>query len=300
MLQNFKLTRCFKNLLAVLAVFVIFSCNKNKSTELRFVNLEGKSKPIKFRVPEENAQILNNPKLASLPNPNLVATNNQNSKPTITPDTTDNTNINNNKNIDIAKNNPNNPQNLPPKTPNQNETPNNTSFNQQYSNNQQQSSKTIAEQKYDFAENVANSLVPNPNLAKKSNTEISEEIPEEMPEKMIIQGSYVNETKNIKEKEKFLDKSKKNNPKPVNKAENITKNTGEKQFYLQLGSFNNQENANDFINKSKNKNLQTIEANLGSKTVYRAVLGPYQNRKIALKEMQKIQKSGQEVVIIKN
>ena len=294
MLQNFKLTRCFKNLLAVLAVFVIFSCNKNKPTELRFVNLEGKSKPIKFRVPEENAQILNNPKLASLPNPNLVTTTNQNLQPATTPDTAGNTNINNNKNIDIAKNNPNNPQNLPPKTPN------NTSFNQQYSNNQQQSSKTIAEQKYDFAENVANALVPNQNLAKKSNAETSEEMPEEMPEEMIIQGSYVNETKNIKEKEKFLDKSKKNNPKPVKKAENITKNTGEKQFYLQLGSFNNQENANDFISKSKNKNLQTIEANLGSKTVYRAVLGPYQNRKIALKEMQKIQKSGQEVVIIKN
>ncbi len=296
MLQNFKLTRCFKNLLAVLAVFVIFSCNKNKPTELRFVNLEGKSKPIKFRVPEENAQILNNPKLASLPNPNLVTTTNQNLQPATTPDTAGNTNINNNKNIDIAKNNPNNPQNLPPKTPNQNETSNSTSFNQQYSNNQQQSSKTIAEQKYDFAENVANSLVPNQNLAKKSNAETSEE----MPEEMIIQGSYVNETKNIKEKEKFLDKSKKNNPKPIKKVENITKNTGEKQFYLQLGSFNNQENANDFINKSKNKNLQTIEANLGNKTVYRAVLGPYQNRKIALKEMQKIQKSGQEVVIIKN
>ena len=296
MLQNFKLTRYCKNLLAVLATFTVLACTKNKPTELRFVNLAGKSKPIKFRVPEENAQILNNPKLASLPNPNLVATNNQNSKPKITPDTAGNTNINNNKNIDIAKNNPNNPQNLPPKTPNQNETPNNTSFNQQYSNNQQQSSKTIAEQKYDFAENVANSLVPNQNLAKKSNAETSEK----MPEEMIIQGSYVNETQNIKEKEKFLDKSKKNNPKPVKKAENITKNTGEKQFYLQLGSFNNQENANDFINKSKNKNLQTIEANLGNKTVYRAVLGPYQNRKIALKEMQKIQKSGQEVVIIKN
>ena len=132
--------------------------------------------------------------------------------------------------------------------------------------------------------------MPDLNLVNKQSIE----------EEMIIQGKYVNETKNIKEKEKNLDKSKKNNIKSFKKAEKILDNTGEKQFYLQLASFNNKQNVADFIDKSKNKNLQTIEASLGNKTVYRAVLGPYQNRKIALKEMQKITKSGQEVVIIKN
>ena len=277
MLPKLKLLKYCKNLLAILVIFVVISCNKNKPTELRFVNLSGKSKPIKFRVPEENAQILSNSKS------NTNGT--QNSQPA-----TDQ-NFANKTNIDVAKNNSSIiPQNSLEKTSNQNEASDSPVARQHYSHNQQQSSKVIAEQKYDFAENVANSLVPDLNLVNKQSIE----------EEMIIQGKYVNETKNIKEKEKILDKSKKNNLKSFKKAEKILDNTGEKQFYLQLASFNNKQNVADFIDKSKNKNLQTIEASLGNKTVYRAVLGPYQNRKIALKEMQKITKSGQEVVIIKN
>jgi len=276
MLSKLKLLKYYSNLLVIISIFLVVSCNKNKSTELRFVNLAGKSKPIKFRVPEENAQILNNSKSVNLPNPNLNKETNQNSASKTT--------------TEVAKNNPPIiPQNSLNTAFNKNEASNSDSsaVSNQYSDNQQQSSKTIAEQKYDFAENVNNYLVPNPAFSYKK--------PEE---EMIIQGKYVNENKHIQEK--ILDKSKKNNLKSFKKAEKILNNTGEKQFYLQLGSFNNQENATDFINKSKNKNLQTIEANLGNKTVYRTVLGPYQNRKIALKEMQKIKKSGQEVVIIKN
>jgi cell division protein FtsN len=276
MLSKLKLLKYYSNLLVIISIFLVVSCNKNKSTELRFVNLAGKSKPIKFRVPEENAQILNNSKSVNLPNPNLNKETNQNSASKTT--------------TEVAKNNPPIiPQNSLNTAFNKNEASNSDSsaVSNQYSDNQQQSSKTIAEQKYDFAENVTNSLVPNPAFSNK-----------QAEEEMIIQGKYVNETKHIQEK--ILDKSKKNNLKSFKKAEKILNNTGKKQFYLQLGSFNNQENATDFINKSKNKNLQTIEANLGNKTVYRTVLGPYQNRKIALKEMQKIKKSGQEVVIIKN
>jgi cell division protein FtsN len=279
MLSKLKLLKYYSNLLVIISIFLVVSCNKNKSTELRFVNLAGKSKPIKFRVPEENAQILNNSKSVNLPNPNLNKETNQNSASKTT--------------TEVAKNNPPIiPQNSLNTAFNKNEASNSDSsaVSNQYSDNQQQSSKTIAEQKYDFAENVANSLVPDLNLVNKQSIE----------EEMIIQGKYVNETKNIKEKEKILDKSKKNNLKSFKKAEKILDNTGEKQFYLQLASFNNKQNVADFIDKSKNKNLQTIEASLGNKTVYRAVLGPYQNRKIALKEMQKITKSGQEVVIIKN
>ena len=284
MLLKLKLLKYCNNLLAILVIFVVISCNKNKPTELRFVNLAGKSKSIKFRVPEENAQILSSSKLPNLPSHNLPMSSNQNLQLNLDQNSTSKTNI------DVTKNNePTIPKNSPEETSSKNEKSGHQIPSQQYSHNQQQSSKNIAEQKYDFAENVANSLVPNPAPANKQ--------PEE---EMIIQGSYINETKNIKEKENILDKSKKNNSKPLKKAEKTLYNTGEKRFYLQLGSFNNQENATDFINKSKNTNLQTIEANLGNKTVYRTVLGPYQNRKIALKEMQKIKKSGQEVVIIKN
>ena len=54
-------------------------------------------------------------------------------------------------------------------------------------------SKNIADQKYDFAENVANSLSPKP-------ASVNNQVPEE---EMIIKGNYTNETKNIKEKEKI-------------------------------------------------------------------------------------------------
>jgi cell division protein FtsN len=160
--------------------------------------------------------------------------------------------------------------------------------NVQYSNNQQQSVKNIADQKYDFAENVANSLSPKP-------ASVNNQVPEE---EMIIKGNYINETKNIQEKEKISDKSKKNLQKSQEKQPLAIKNYNEKKFYLQLASFNNQENAVDFSQKSKHKNIEVLEVNLGGKTFFRAVVGPYQTRLMASKEMQKIKKSGQEAVII--
>ena len=288
MLKNLKLLNYCKQFLTILAIFVVFSCNKNQSSQLRFVNLAGKSKPIKFRVPEENAQILGNAKQNTLQNNKNDANLNQNlaQNPVQNISPTNQALV---ENANPALKSENKPENKSENKPDSNQS-SSANANVQYSNNQQQSSKNIAEQKYDFAENVANSLSPKPATANNQSTE----------EEMIIKGNYTNETKNIKEKEKISDKSKKNLQKSQEKQPLAIKNYNEKKFYLQLASFNDQENAVDFSKKSKHKNIEVIEANLGGKTVYRAVLGPYQTRLIVSKEMQKIKKSGQEVVIIKH
>jgi septal ring-binding cell division protein DamX len=288
MLKNLKLLNYCTQFLTIIAIFVVFSCNKNQSSQLRFVNLAGKSKPIKFRVPEENAQILGNAKQNTLQsnknNANLDKSLNQN----LAQNSVQNISPTNQALVENA-----NPALKPENTP-QNKLDSNQSSsantNVQYSDNQQQSVKNIAEQKYDFAENVASSLSPKP-------ASVNNQVPEE---EMIIKGNYTNETKNIKEKEKISDKFKKNLQKSQEKQPLAIKNYNEKKFYLQLASFNNQENAVDFSQKSKHKNIEVIEANLGDKTVYRAVVGPYQTRLMASKEMQKIKKSGQEAVIIKH
>jgi cell division protein FtsN len=278
MSKNLIFITYHKKILIILIFFVAFSCNKNKPTELRFVNLAGKSKSIKFRIPEENAQILNNSKQKDLRNNTVDQGKNSSS--------IENNTAINNQVLDKYKNLATNETATSSK---QNSIQPSSTINEnvQYNNNQQQYSKNIAEQKYDFAQNVANSLLPNPTLANNENTD----------EEIIIKGNYTNATENIKAKEKILDKSKKNNTSLTKNSQ--AKNSQESKFYLQLGSFNSQENANDFINKSKYKNIEIIEANLKNKTLYRAVVGPYQNRKIALNEMQKIKRSGQEVVIIK-
>ena len=288
MLKNLKLLNYCTQFLTILVIFVVFSCNKNQSSQLRFVNLAGKSKPIKFRVPEENAQILGNAKQNTLQsnkndatldkslNQNLAQNSVQNISPT-------NQVLVENANPALI------PQNIPQNTLDSNQS-SSANTNVQYSNNQQQSVKNIADQKYDFAENVANSLSPKP-------ASVNNQVPEE---EMIIKGNYTNETKNIKEKEKISDKSKKNLQKSQEKQPLAIKNYNEKKFYLQIASFSNQENAVDFSQKSKHKNIEVIEANLGGKTVFRAVVGPYQTRLMASKEMQKIKKSGQEAVIIKH
>ncbi len=288
MLKNLKLLNYCTQFLTILVIFVVFSCNKNQSSQLRFVNLAGKSKPIKFRVPEENAQILGNAKQNTLQSNKNDATLDKSLNQNLAQNSVQNISPTNQvlvENVNPALK----PQNIPQNTLDSNQS-SSANTNVQYSNNQQQSVKNIADQKYDFAENVANSLSPKP-------ASVNNQVPEE---EMIIKGNYTNETKNIKEKEKISDKSKKNLQKSQEKQPLAIKNYNEKKFYLQLASFNNQENAVDFSQKSKHKNIEVIEANLGGKTVFRAVVGPYQTRLMASKEMQKIKKSGQEAVIIKH
>lgn len=288
MLKNLKLLNYCTQFLTILLIFVVFSCNKNQSSQLRFVNLAGKSKPIKFRVPEENAQILGNAKQNTLQSNKNDATLDKSLNQNLAQNSVQNISPTNQVLVENA--NPAlKPQNIPQNTLDSNQS-SSANTNVQYSNNQQQSVKNIADQKYDFAENVANSLSPKP-------ASVNNQVPEE---EMIIKGNYTNETKNIKEKEKISDKSKKNLQKSQEKQPLAIKNYNEKKFYLQLASFSNQENAVDFSQKSKHKNIEVIEANLGGKTVFRAVVGPYQTRLMASKEMQKIKKSGQEAVIIKH
>ncbi len=288
MLKNLKLLNYCTQFLTILVIFVVFSCNKNQSSQLRFVNLAGKSKPIKFRVPEENAQILGNAKQNTLQSNKNDATLDKSLNQNLAQNSVQNISPTNQVLVENA-----NPalktQNIPQNTLDSNQS-SSANTNVQYSNNQQQSVKNIADQKYDFAENVANSLSPKP-------ASVNNQVPEE---EMIIKGNYTNETKNIKEKEKISDKSKKNLQKSQEKQPLAIKNYNEKKFYLQIASFSNQENAVDFSQKSKHKNIEVIEANLGGKTVFRAVVGPYQTRLMASKEMQKIKKSGQEAVIIKH
>ena len=288
MLKNLKLLNYCTQFLTILVIFVVFSCNKNQSSQLRFVNLAGKSKPIKFRVPEENAQILGNAKQNTLQSNKNDATLDKSLNQNLAQNSVQNISPTNQVLVENA--NPAlKPQNIPQNTLDSNQS-SSANTNVQYSNNQQQSVKNIADQKYDFAENVANSLSPKP-------ASVNNKVPEE---EMIIKGNYTNETKNIKEKEKISDKSKKNLQKSQEKQPLAIKNYNEKKFYLQIASFSNQENAVDFSQKSKHKNIEVIEANLGGKTVFRAVVGPYQTRLMASKEMQKIKKSGQEAVIIKH
>ena len=288
MLKNLKLLNYCTQFLTILVIFVVFSCNKNQSSQLRFVNLAGKSKPIKFRVPEENAQILGNAKQNTLQSNKNDATLDKSLNQNLAQNSVQNISPTNQvlvENVNPALK----PQNIPQNTLDSNQS-SSANTNVQYSNNQQQSVKNIADQKYDFAENVANSLSPKP-------ASVNNQVPEE---EMIIKGNYTNETKNIKQKEKISDKSKKNLQKSQEKQPLAIKNYNEKKFYLQIASFSNQENAVDFSQKSKHKNIEVIEANLGGKTVFRAVVGPYQTRLMASKEMQKIKKSGQEAVIIKH
>ncbi len=288
MLKNLKLLNYCTQFLTILVIFVVFSCNKNQSSQLRFVNLAGKSNPIKFRVPEENAQILGNAKQNTLQSNKNDATLDKSLNQNLAQNSVQNISPTNQVLVENA--NPSlKPQNIPQNTLDSNQS-SSANTNVQYSNNQQQSVKNIADQKYDFAENVANSLSPKP-------ASVNNKVPEE---EMIIKGNYTNETKNIKEKEKISDKSKKNLQKSQEKQPLAIKNYNEKKFYLQIASFSNQENAVDFSQKSKHKNIEVIEANLGGKTVFRAVVGPYQTRLMASKEMQKIKKSGQEAVIIKH
>jgi len=308
-----------KKLQLIISLLVLTSCANNANPQLRFVDLKGKTRPVKFRVPEQNAQILNQKY-----SPNQAFT-----KPIAST---------NNQQITTQQNTQQNISEQNPYTKvraelEKNEKQSDNNIN--YGNNQQPNQKIYEQEKsYDFAKSVSDAIVAN-NQQKQAS------LPQEEPvrfinnEPKIIVKNNKNEAvkknktivaKPVKEQIQYPQQGQQpdNKTKPVQIDKVVKPKTDStiavdatekqshkiiempssspsaKDFYIQLGSFSSKINADKLVRQSKYTNTMMIAANVDGSIVYRVLVGPYQNQKEAQKEMQKIKKSGKAAVITKN
>jgi cell division protein FtsN len=88
-------------------------------------------------------------------------------------------------------------------------------------------------------------------------------------------------------------KIKQDNRKIETKKEKIQDKTTEKNFYIQIGIFSEEKNAKSSYNKYKNiNNGEIITYKLNNKPKYKVVLGPYSQKNLAEKDLNKIIKTG--------
>jgi cell division protein FtsN len=306
-----------KKLQLIIFLLILTSCTNDNNPQLRFVDLKGKTRPVKFRVPEQNAQILNQKY-----SPNQAFT-----KPTVS---TNNQQIATQQNISEQ-----NPYTKVRAELEKNEKQSDNNID--YGNNQQPNQKIYEQEKsYDFAQSASDAIVTNTQQKRSI-----ESLPQEDSVRFInnepktIVKNNKNEsvkknkivaakpaTENSKYSQQNQQPDNKTKPVQIDKAvkpklgsaiavdvtekqshkiiEIPSSSPSTKDFYIQLGSFSSKINADKLVRQSNYNNTIMIAANVDGSIVYRVLVGPYQNQKAAQKEMQKIKKSGKAAVITKN
>jgi cell division septation protein DedD len=148
--------------------------------------------------------------------------------------------------------------------------------------------KIIANKKNDNIEIIDNKINNNKNLNNNiyidNNIDIS---PQKVDNNMQIDNKPLNSTikndKNNNDKIKISSKASKT-------IKNDTKKLAiDKGFYIQIGSYTNESSAKKIYDKYKNVNIGKIDKKNGK---YRVLLGHYDNKKNAEKDMEKIIKMG--------
>ena len=81
------------------------------------------------------------------------------------------------------------------------------------------------------------------------------------------------------------------------------KSTSKKGYFVQVGSFINHASAKQTLDSMKKFEKESggamVETVEGEKTIYRALLGPFENKKQAMAMMKKIKNSGRDAIIVK-
>lgn len=322
-----------KQLLIFSLFFSVANCqktNNNQPTEVRFVDLQGKPKPIKTRIPEANAKIMSGQ-------------------------------INHNENIDVAANlGKNKTADLGLESYKKNFVNSSNSQNKisviekeadsdgeqvvEYDLDSENNAKKISKADYQSQETeLSQENSSSKNIQKNDNSEIFEEDLQNSKanKNSFTQNLYKNNISNLEEDEqdgkiitysaKKYKKTLTKNAKKItvqdseeidnsqsedfvptnykNKSNKITKiaksskySTGSKgKYYVQVGAFNNSAGARERLNLVTNqKNGKVIIANINERRIYRSVFGPYSSRNQALKVKKSIENNGNEAIIIKN
>lgn len=312
-------------------IFSIASCqktNSNKPSEVRFVDLQGKAKPIKTRIPEANAKIMSG-----------QINHNDNIDYGV--------NINKNKTADLGlesykKNfvNTANTQNKVGFIEKEEDSGNEEVV--EYDLGLENNDKKITKSDYESQELELAQDNSKKNIQKAENSEIlEEEVQNSKTNKTsstknlyknsssnmeqdeeggkiitystkkykktaqkntkVIATQNLDEVENSQSEDSVSTNYKNNNSKITKTLKSSKYSTGSRGYYVQIGAFNNSSGAREKLNLITNqKNGKVIIANINERRIYRAVFGPYSTRNQALKAKKSIESNGNEAIIIRN
>jgi cell division protein FtsN len=284
----------FKKIAILSLIIIPISCksNNNENSEIRLVNLEGKFRPIKIRVPDENAKILQDNKIS--PSKSFS--------------------------VDTSKSNSNSKSDSQKTPENSSKEPINENINnEQYSNNKTQiGNQPNNNIEYNLDDKFANKSEKN-NENIEDTTETSTKNPDEIELNLAETTNYSdkNKVKNTKKILNFNDKNTRNKqiftqdyPKessnidsnnledPQNLAQETTSKN--KQYYIQIGSFSSANHAREKLNTVKNfQKGKVIIGYNNNQRVYRSVYGPFKNKALANKSKNRLNNMGVEAILIK-
>lgn len=298
--------------------------NNGQPTEVRFVDLQGKPKPIKTRVPEANAKIMS----GQMSHSDNLEANNANVK---------------NKSSDLSLEsykrnfaNSSNSQNKVGVIENENsssaeqtveydlgletnvkKTEKNDYENEKNDLNQDSSIVKNNNKSEIFEEDLENSqsskVASSKNLYKKNATDVNQD---EDGNKIITYSTKkYKKTSRADSKEFAAENNQDFNDSSIQEEEeNGYKNKNKKfakiskystgirgRYYVQVGAFNNSSGAREKLGLIANqKNGKVIIANINDRKIYRSVFGPYLSKNQALKVKKSIENNGNEAIIIRN
>lgn len=317
-----------KQFLILSLIFSFAGCQKdnNQPTEVRFVDLQGKPKPIKTRVPEANAKIMS----GQISHSDNIEINNSSAK---------------NKSSDFSlesykKNfiNSNNSANKIGVIEKDNSS--NSEQTVEYDLGLENNAKKIEKSDFESQEiELKQDNSSNKNFKNAENSEIFEEDLQNSQSSQVASGKnlYKNTANNLEHDEegnkiitystkKYKKTSRKNskefglednqelndsktedssvsNYKTNNKkTSKVSKyySSGKAGYYVQVGAFNNSSGARERLALITNqKNGKVITATLNERKIYRSVFGPYSSKNQALKVKNSIENNGNEAIIIR-
>ena len=304
----------------VLSLTLIFGCSskEEQKPEVRFVDLQGKARSIKTRVPEANAKIMSG---------QSYNYNSQQSNPEI-----HNEYLENKKNsLDIAS-----PKDKDLITQKNNFTPKFTDSDT-YIKNPPISQSKIETENQNVAENnepvveydLSKEDDSNNKIANKNNSPQLDQENENLTTKKRMRtnkndlnadenSEYSEEgagesksNKLLKKSPKFITYANKKSDLKAPKPSNIAEDEGEEaqtqyigksggKFYVQVGSFFTSSGAKQRLLKSKElgKGKVLVAYNKQNKRIYRSVYGPFKSKNSASKFRDKVIDSGNEAIII--
>jgi len=313
-------------------IFSFTGCKKNdntKPTEVRFVDLQGKPKPIKTRIPEANAKIMSGQisHKDSL-DANLQAPNaDKSSDKSLESYKKNFGNFNTSNKVGIIEQDKNSSQEV-------------VEYDLSQENNANKISKNIDKEFVDNETSQENFVNNNPRKNTNKSEIYEEETTESSPSEITsnnnknIYNNNISETSDDQNDNKIITYSSKKYKKTANnrkqkfdqnaqdvefdqsdkysnnttvktskKSSTITKySIGDKgKYYVQVGAFNNSSGARERLNLIKGyKNGKVLIANIDSRRIYRSVFGPYSTKNQAMKVKNSIENSGNEAIIIRN
>ena len=317
-----------KQFLIFSLIFSFAGCQKNNNqpTEVRFVDLQGKPKPIKTRVPEANAKIMS----GQISHSDNIEANNMNAK-----------NKTNDLSLESYKKNFANSGNSANKIGViEKDNTSNSEQTVEYDLGLENNAKKIEKSDYGSQEielNQDNSS--SKNLKKAEKSEIFEEDLQNSQSGQVASGKnlYKNNASDVEQDEegskiitystkKYKKTSRKNNKevalednqelndsKVEDSAESNYKTSSKKNskvskyyssgkagYYVQVGAFNNSSGARERLALITNqKNGKVITATVNERRIYRSVFGPYSSKNQALKVKNSIENNGNEAIIIR-